>query len=82
MNKPVYLGLSILHISKTKMSEFQFDYIKSKYNKKRKLCYVDTDSLITLIKREGIFKDIAEDVESRFDIYNYEVDSPLPMEKN
>ena len=43
---------------------------------------MDTDSFIALVKMEDIYKDIAEDIESRFDISNYEVDRPLPMAKN
>ena len=46
MNKPVYLGRAILDISKTLMYEFWYDYIKSKYEGKAKLCYMDTDSFI------------------------------------
>ena len=46
MNKPVCLGLSILELSKISMYEFWYDYIKPKYDKKGKLCYMDTDSFI------------------------------------
>ena len=42
MNKPVYLGFSILEISKTLMYEFWYDYMKSKYGDNVKLCYMDT----------------------------------------
>ena len=43
MNKPIYLGLLILEISKILMYEFWYDYIKPKYDNKVKLCYMDTD---------------------------------------
>ena len=52
MNNPVYLGLSILDLSKTAMYEFWYDYIKPKYGEKVKLCYVDTDSFIFYLKNK------------------------------
>ena len=42
MNKPVYLGLSILDLRKTVMYEFWYGYVKLKYGKKAKLCSMDT----------------------------------------
>ena len=81
MNKPVYLGLSILDISKTKVYEFWHDCLKPKYNNKTKLRYMGTDSFIAHIKTEDIYKDILEDVETRFDTSNYNVNRPLPMGK-
>ena len=50
MNKPVYLGLSILEISKTPMYEFWYDYIKPKYQQNEILCYMDTVSLLFILK--------------------------------
>ena len=44
MNKPVYLGLSVLELSKILMYEFQHNYVKPRYGEKSKLCYLDTDS--------------------------------------
>ena len=76
MNKPVYLGLSILDQSKTVMYEFWSDYIKPTYSENVKLCYMDTDRFIVHVKTNNIYKDIAEDVETRFDISNYEIDIP------
>ena len=82
MNKPIYLGLSILEISKILMYEFLYDYMKPKYDNNIKLCYMDTDSFIINIKTEDFYKDIASDVENRFDTSNYEVNRALPTRKN
>ena len=82
MNKPIYLGLSILEISKRLIYEFWYDYMKPKYNGNVKLCYMDTDSFIMSIKTNGFYKGIASDVENRFDTSNYEVKRPLPTGKN
>ena len=73
MNKPVYLGQAILDLSKTIMYEFHYDYMKRKYDEKSmKLLYMDTDSLGYDIKTEDFYKDIAEDVETRFGTSRYE----------
>ena len=82
MNKPIYLGLLILEISKILMYKFWYDYMKPKYGNKVKLCYTDTDSFIINIKASDFYEDIASDVENRFDTSNYEVKRPLPMGKN
>ena len=50
MNKPAYLGLSILELSKILMYEFRYDYVKQKYGEKIKLRYMDTDSLLVYKK--------------------------------
>ena len=63
MNKPIYLDLSILEISKTLMYEFWYDYMKPKYNDNVKLCYIDTDSFIMNIRTNDFYEDIASDVE-------------------
>ena len=78
MNKPIFLGFSILNISKTLMYEFWYDYVKPKYDDSVKLCYMDTDNFIMHIKTEDFYKDIADDVEKGFDTSNYEVNRPLP----
>ena len=84
MNKPVYLGMSILDISKTLMYEFWYDYINPKYGDRAKLCYTDTDSFIIYIKTEDFFEDISNDVERWFDTCNYDKNDkrPLPIVKN
>ena len=78
MNKPVYLGHSILELSKIVTYEFQYDYVKPKYVKKVKLCYMDMDSFFVYIKADDVYKDIVEDLETRFDTSNYELDRLLP----
>ena len=70
MNKPIYLGLSILEISKTLMYEFWYDYMKPKYGNDVKLSYMDTDSFVMNIKTNDFYRDIANDVQSRFDTSN------------
>ena len=82
MNKPVYLGLSILELSKIQMHEFLYDDVKLKYGEKAKLCYMNTNSFIVYIKTDNMYKDIAGDVETRSDTSNYQLDRPLPKGKN
>ena len=72
MNKPIYLGMSILDISKTLMSEFWYDCIKPKYRDRAKLCYMDTGNFVIHIKTEDFYEDIADNVEKWFDTYNYD----------
>ena len=72
MTKPLYLGMSILDISKILMYEFLYDYINPKYEDKAKLCYTDTDSFIIYIKTEDFFEYISNDVERWFDTSNYD----------
>ena len=81
MNKPIYLGLSILEISNILMYEFWYDYMKPKYNDNVRLCYMDTDSFIMNIKTNYFYKDISDDVDNRFDTSKYEVKRPLLMGK-
>ena len=80
VNKPVYLGLSILELSKILMCEFWYDYVKPRYGEKAKLSYMNTD--IVYIKTDAIYKGIAEDAEIRFDTSNYELDRSLTKGTN
>ena len=81
MNKPVYLGLSILELSKIVLYEFWYDKVKLKYGEKSKLCNMDTDSFIVYIKTDDIHKDIPVDVKTRFNTSDYELNKPLPKRK-
>ena len=82
MNKPIYLGLSILDISKITMYEFWYYYAKIKYEDKARLCYMDMDSFVVNIKTKDFYKDIAENVKARFDTSNYIYNRPLPIGVN
>ena len=79
MNKPVYLAMSILDISKTLLYEFWYDYIKPKYKDKATLCYMDTDSFVINIFTEDFFEDISNDVERWFDTSNYDENDKRPL---
>ena len=72
INKPAYLGQTILDIIKVLMYEFWYDYIKLKYADKARLCYTDTDSLVIYVEIQDFYKDIAGDAEKWFHTTNYD----------
>ena len=53
INKPIYLGMSIVDISKTLMYEFWYDYIQPKYQDRAKVCYIDAEDFVIHIITEG-----------------------------
>ena len=77
INVQIYIGFTILEVSKTVMWEFFHDYLKPKYCDNMKLCYTDTDSFIFHIKTKYFYEDINNDVEEWFDTSNYKIDRPL-----
>ena len=84
MNKPVYLRQAILDLSKTLMYEFHYDYMRLRYGNKVELCYMDNNSFVYEIKAHEFYRDIAADVEKRFDTNGYSngENRPLPIRKN
>ena len=76
MNKPVYLGMCILDLSKSLMFDFHYNYIIPKYGNKAKLLFTDTDSFLYEIETEDFYKDISGDVRDRFDTSDYKEGHP------
>ena len=72
--KPIYLGMSILDLSKTLMYKFHYNYVKPKWEDKSELLFTDTDSLCYKIQTEDAYEDISGDVNEWFDTSNYEKD--------
>ena len=64
------------------MHEFWYDHVKPKYGKKAKLYSMDTDSFVVYTEIDDIYKELAKDVETRFETSNYKSDKPLPKGKN
>jgi hypothetical protein len=79
-NKPIYLGKCIIDISKILMYEFHYKYMKPKYGDNLELLFTDTDSLCYETKTEDFYKDIADDVEARFDTSEYPKGHPAVVQ--
>ena len=77
VNKPIYLVLPLLKLSKIVMYEFWYDYVKLKHGEKSKLYYRDTDSFIIHITINYIYKYIMEDVETRFDTHKLRLEQTI-----
>ena len=82
MSTPVYLGLSIIDLSKTAMCDFWYDYAKPKYCKNLKLCYMETGSFIVHVKQMMFTKILQKMLKKKIDSSNYEIGRPLPKGKN
>ena len=75
LNRPAYVGMCILDLSKTLMYDFHYNYIKEKYGDKAKLLFTDTDSLTYEIEAEDVYQDFWND-KDRFDNSDYPENSP------
>ena len=74
VNRPAYVGMCILDLSKTLMYDFHYNYIKQEYNNKAKLLFTDTDSLTYEIQTKDVYKDFFKD-KNKFDFSDYQENS-------
>ena len=74
LNKPAYIGMCILELTKVLMYEYHYDYIKNKYDNKSKLLFTDTDSLMYETKTEDVYEDFSSNKEM-LDFSNYSTKS-------
>lgn len=81
LNKPIYVGFSVLELSKVKMMDFHYNYIQKKYGSKAKLCITDTDSLVYHIETEDVYEDFYKDKEL-FDFSDFSKDSKFHCDDN
>ncbi|GFS82384.1 uncharacterized protein TNCV_4137441 [Trichonephila clavipes] len=81
LNRPIYIGFSILDISKILMYNFHYKYIKSKYDTNAKLLFIDTDSLCYEIVTQDVYEDMQKDLHF-FDTSDYPQTHPLYCEIN
>ena len=79
LNKPIYIGVCILELSKPHMYQYYYDVMKTKYDDKIKLLYTDTDSLIFHIETKDLYKDF-DDMKKHMDFSGY--DKPHPCYDN
>ena len=81
LDKPIYVGATILDLSKLHMYKFHYEYIKAKYGNKAQLLFTDTDSLTYEIETEDVYEDFKQNSEL-FDFSGYDREHPNYSEAN
>ena len=78
-DKPIYVGMSVLDVSKVCLYEFHYDYMRAKFGDRCKMLYRDTDSLLYQLQCDDAYEEIKSDVKTRFDTSDYAIDNPYDM---
>jgi hypothetical protein len=81
MDKPMYVGMAILEISKLHMYEFFYDILKPRFGNNIRLAYSDTDSFILFIYTSNLERHLKK-LREHFDFSNYPTDHPLYSNDN
>ncbi|XP_070169356.1 uncharacterized protein [Polyergus mexicanus] len=77
-NKPIYVGMCILDISKIRLYKFHYEYMLPLYRDKCRVMYTDTDNLIYRVECEDVYEDMKRDID-RFDTSDYAMDNAYGM---
>ena len=79
LNRPIYVGFSVLELSKLHMYNFHYNHMCVKYLRARqlRLLFTDTDSLAYAVQTDDIYRDMVADAASRYDFSEYPLDHPL-----
>jgi hypothetical protein len=81
LNRPIYVGFSILNLSKTLMYDFHYNYMKKTYGPNAQLLFTDTDSVCYAISTEYVHQDMIKD-KHLFDTSEYDPEHPLYSTEN
>ena len=77
-DRPIYVGMSVLDVSKECLYEFHYTYMRAKFGARCKVLYTDIDSLMYSVECEDVYERMKRDID-RFDTSDYAVDNPYGM---
>ena len=79
LNRPIYLGFTVLELSKLHMHSFHYEHMKAKYphSDQLKLLFTDTDSLAYAVRTDSIYEDMTVDAPDKYDFSEYPLVYPM-----